>query len=67
MALGKLIPNMRQQNHVRALTVANRPRAISPVATRADIHNLAQALDWEFVLVFFPSRALLRNTLPGSE
>jgi len=62
-----LLSNVRQKHHIRALASAHWTGAKSPKATRANIHDLAQTFGWNFPTVFFPSRALLRNTLPGSE
>ena len=65
-----LLSNVRQKHHIRALASAHWTGAKSPKATRANIHDLAQTFGWNFPTVFFnepkPSRALLRNTLPGS-
>ena len=47
--------------------MAQRAVAICAIAPWADIHDLAQSVHRKSVAVFFPSRALLRNTLPGSE
>ena len=62
-----LLPDMRQQHHIRALALAHRTGAKSPKTTQANIHDLTQPFGGDCVAVFFPSRALLRNTLPGSE
>jgi len=42
--LGLLLSNMRQQHHIRALALAHWAGAKSPKPTRANIHNLAQAV-----------------------
>lgn len=62
-----LLSNMRQQHHIRALALAYWTRPKGPQASWANIHNLTQTFGWNFPTVLFPSRALLRNTLPGSE
>src|SRR5690606_7319740 len=79
-AQARLFLEMRQNNHVRALSAAGRAAAESPQPARADVHDLTQPVGRKGPAMFFdepkphgfwltkncPLGRLLRNRLPGN-
>ena len=58
-------PDMRKNDHVRALPAADGAAAEGPQSTRADIHHLTEPICRKGPFGFFPSRAC-EHALPGS-
>lgn len=51
--LFELIPDVGKHDHIGALAKAHRAAPPSPIASRADIHDLAQTVQWHVISVFF--------------
>ena len=49
----RLFLDMRQNDHIRALSATGRAAAYGPQSARADVHHLTQPLGWERPITFF--------------